>query len=106
MRSLLQIFTWSGRLPMWCNIVETNIMIGTHVDAIFANALERGFKQFDIALAWAGVKKNAYEPPIDDTKLLYYDREPYTPDEARAGLTSYLSNMSCVFMGICTLQRM
>lgn len=91
MRSLTRIFDWSGRLPMWANVVETNIMVGTHVDAVIANALERGFKQFDVMLAWAGVKKNAYVPPIDDTKLLYYDREAHTPDEVRAGLTTYLS---------------
>lgn len=74
---------------MWANIVETNIMIGTHVDAVIANALERGFNNFDIGKAWEAVKKNAYEPPINDTELLYYDREPYTPDEVRAGLTAY-----------------
>ena len=90
MRSLTRIYEWSGRLPMWANLVETNIMVGTHVDAVIANALERGFESFDIALAWAGVRKNAYEPPLDDTKLLYYDREPHTPDEVRAGLTTYL----------------
>ena len=90
MRSLVQIFDWSGRLPMWANIVETNIMIGTHVDAVLANALARGFHDFDIAEAWAGVKKNAFVPPDQDTQLLYYDREPYTPDEVRAGLTSYM----------------
>lgn len=76
---------------MWANVIETNIMIGTHVDAVLANALERGFRQFDLALAWAGVTKNAYVPPDNDTDLLYYDREPYTPDEVRAGLTSYSS---------------
>jgi predicted alpha-1,2-mannosidase len=75
---------------MWANMVETNIMIGTHVDAVLANALERGFKQFNIAQAWAGVKKNAYVPPIRDTELLYFDREGHTPDEVRAGLTTYL----------------
>ena len=90
MRSLVQIFLWSGHLPMWANIVETNFMIGTHVDAVLANALERGFSQFDVATAWAGVKKNAFVPPEKDTELLYYDREGYTPDEVRAGLTSYL----------------
>lgn len=90
MRSLLQIYGWAGRLPMWANMIETNIMIGTHVDGVIANALERGFTQFDVAKAWEAVKKNAYEPPIDDTKLLYYDREGYTPDEVRAGLTTYL----------------
>ena len=90
MRTLVRIFEWTGRLPMWANVVETNIMIGTHVDAVIANALERGFKLFDISKVWAGVKKNAYVPPIDDTKLLYYDREPCTPDEVRAGLTDYV----------------
>jgi predicted alpha-1,2-mannosidase len=36
------------------------------------------------------VKKNAYVPPLRDTELLYYDREGDTPDEVRAGLTTYL----------------
>lgn len=90
MRSLLRIYDWSGRLPMWANIVETNIMIGTHVDAVIANALERNFTDFNVTKAWEAVKKNAFEPPLNDTELLYYDREPYTPDEARAGLTAYL----------------
>lgn len=60
------------------------------MDAVIANALTRGFQQFEISQAWAGVKKNAYVPPLQDTELLYYDREPHTPDEVRAGLTSYL----------------
>ena len=90
MRSLLKIYEMAGRLPMWANVVETNIMIGTHVDAVIANALERGFSQFDVVKAWEAVKKNAYEPPIDETNLAYYDREGYTPDEVRAGLTTYL----------------
>lgn len=90
MRSLLRIYDWSGRLPMWANVVETNIMIGTHVDAVIANALERNFTDFDVSKAWEAVKKNAFEPPINDTELLYYDREAYTPDEVRAGLTAYL----------------
>ncbi|KAF2165054.1 glycoside hydrolase family 92 protein [Zasmidium cellare ATCC 36951] len=90
MRSLVQIYEWAGRLPMWANVVETNIMIGTHVDAVIANALARGFKSFDVGKAWEGVRKNAYVPPINDTELLYYDREGETPDEVRAGLTTYL----------------
>lgn len=90
MRSLLRIFDWSGRLPIWANVVETNIMIATNADAVLANALARGFRGFDVAKAWQAVRKNAYEPPERDTELLYYDREPDTPHEARAGLTSYM----------------
>ena len=90
MRTLLRIFDWSGRLPMWANMVETNIMIATNADVVLANAISRGFKGFDIKKAWQAVKKDAYQPPDHDTKLLYYDREPNTRYEARAGLTSYM----------------
>lgn len=90
MRSLLRIFDWSGWLPMWANVIETNIMIATNADAVLANALQRGFRGFDVDKAWEAVKKDAYTPPDRDTELLYYDREPYTSYEVRAGLTAYM----------------
>lgn len=90
MRSLLRIFDWTGWLPMWANMVETNIMIATNADVVLANALQRGFRGFDIDKTWAAVRKNAYTPPDHDTELLYYDREPDTSYEARAGLTAYM----------------
>ncbi|KAI2601883.1 glycoside hydrolase family 92 protein [Hypoxylon sp. NC1633] len=92
MRSLLQIFDWTGRLPMWANMVETNIMIATNADAVLANAISRGFRSFDLQKAWTAVRKDAYEPPEKDIELLYYDREPDTSYEARAGLTSYMEH--------------
>lgn len=92
MRSLLDIFDWSGRLPMWANMVETNIMIATNADVVLSNALSRGFRSFNISKAWVAVRKDAYEPPDRDAELLYYDREPDTPHEARAGLTSYMDH--------------
>ncbi|KAJ5153657.1 uncharacterized protein N7500_009096 [Penicillium coprophilum] len=64
MRSLLRIFDWSGWLPMWANLIETNIMIATNADVVLANALERGFRGFDIGKAWRAVKKDAYTPLI------------------------------------------
>lgn len=92
MRTLLQIFDWTGRLPMWANMVEMNIMIATNADAVLANAISRGFRSFDLQKAWDAVRKDAYEPPENDTKLLYYDREPDTSYEVRAGLTSYMDH--------------
>ncbi|EHK18035.1 glycoside hydrolase family 92 protein [Trichoderma virens Gv29-8] len=92
MRSLLRIFDWSGRLPLWNNMIENNEMIATHVDAVIANALVRGFENFDVAKAWDAVYVDAYVPPENDTDLLYYSREPSTPYECRAGLTSYLEH--------------
>ena len=90
MRTLLRIYEWTGWLPMWANGKETNIMIGTNADAVLANALERGFQDFNITTAWEAVRKDAFVPPDNDTELLYYDREPGTSYEARAGLTSYM----------------
>ncbi|KAL6694053.1 glycoside hydrolase family 92 protein [Trichoderma pleuroticola] len=92
MRSLLRIFDWSGRLPLWNNMIENNEMIATHVDAVIANALIRGFDNFDVTKAWDAVYVDAYVPPDNDTDLLYYSREPSTPYECRAGLTSYLEH--------------
>ncbi|KAJ5781294.1 Alpha-1-2-mannosidase [Penicillium paradoxum] len=90
MRSLLRIFDWTGWLPMWANLVETNIMIATNADVVLANALERGFKGFDVQKAWQAVKQDAFTPPENDTDTLYYDREPGTSYEVRAGLTAYM----------------
>lgn len=90
MRTLLNIFDWTGRLPMWANMVETNIMIATNADVVLANAISRGFRSFDLQKAWQAVWKDAYVPPDNDTGLLYYDREPDTGYESRAGLTSYM----------------
>ncbi|KAI1763329.1 glycoside hydrolase family 92 protein [Hypoxylon sp. FL1150] len=92
MRSLLQIFDWTGRLPMWANLIETNIMIATNADAVLANAISRGFRSFDLQKAWTAVRKDAFEPPDNDTGLLYYDREPDTSYEVRAGLTAYMDH--------------
>jgi putative alpha-1,2-mannosidase len=67
--SMLQDYQQGGWLPMWKNIVETNIMIGTHADSVIAQAMRAGIKDFDWQLAWEAVKKDAMTPPDDDTKL-------------------------------------
>jgi len=40
--SMLQDFKEGGWLPMWKNLGETNIMVGTHSDAIIAQAMQAG----------------------------------------------------------------
>ncbi|EIW72522.1 hypothetical protein TREMEDRAFT_26302 [Tremella mesenterica DSM 1558] len=87
-QSMLQDYKEGGWLPMWKNIVETNIMVGTHGDSIIAQAMEAGVKDFDWNLAWEAVKKNAFTPPERDTEL----EEEHTPQEVRAGLTEYMSH--------------
>ncbi|OWZ72964.1 hypothetical protein AYX14_01548 [Cryptococcus neoformans] len=92
--SMLQDFREGGRLPMWKNLVETNIMVGTHADAVLAQAMEVGIKDFGgfgKDEVWEAVREDAFTPPERDTELRYSDREEGTPQEARAGLTEYMA---------------
>ena len=85
--SMLQTYQQGGRLPIWQNIVETNIMIGTHSSSLIAESLAKGFRSFDLNLAWDALKKDADVPPENDLTTIYFDREEGTGCEARAGLT-------------------
>jgi predicted alpha-1,2-mannosidase len=85
--ALLQNYTEGGWLPKWPNPSYTNIMIGTHADSLIAEAIAKGFKGFDYALAYQAVHKDATTPPDGDTTRRWLDREPGVPYEARAGLT-------------------
>ncbi|HME39244.1 MAG TPA: GH92 family glycosyl hydrolase [Steroidobacteraceae bacterium] len=86
-QSLLQNYVEGGWMPKWPNPSYTNIMIGTHADSLVAEAINKGFKGFDYKLAYAAVYKDAMTPPDEDTARHWFDREPDTPYEARAGLT-------------------
>jgi predicted alpha-1,2-mannosidase len=86
-QSLLQDYVEGGWMPKWPNPSYTNIMIGTHADSLVAEAINKGFRGFDYQLAYQAVYKDAMTPPEGDTTRRWFDREPYTPYEARAGLT-------------------
>ncbi|KAF9447322.1 glycoside hydrolase family 92 protein [Macrolepiota fuliginosa MF-IS2] len=86
--SMLADFKESGWLPMWKNIVETNIMVGTHADSLIAEAVKKGITGFDRDLAWQAVWKDATVAPKDDATTQYDDREEGVDYEVRAGLSS------------------
>jgi putative alpha-1,2-mannosidase len=64
---------------MWKNIVETNIMIGTHADSLIAEAVRKGVVGFDRELAWEAVWKDATVAPKDDATTQYDDRQEACP---------------------------
>ncbi|MGN6322353.1 MAG: GH92 family glycosyl hydrolase [Dyella sp.] len=86
-QALLQDYREGGWMPKWPNPSYTNIMIGTHADSLVAEAINKGFKGFDYQLAYQAVHKDATMPPDGDTTRRWFDREPHTPYEGRAGLT-------------------
>lgn len=83
--SLLQMYKEGGWLPMWPNPGYTNIMIGTHADAVIADAYMKGIRNFDADLAYEAMRKNSMTPPDCDTQRRYGDRDRWTAYEARAG---------------------
>ncbi len=86
-QALLQDYLEGGWMPKWPNPSYTNIMIGTHADSLVGEAMAKGFKGFDYGLAYEAVYKDAMTPPDGDETRRWFDREPNTPYEARAGLT-------------------
>ena len=87
--AMLQMYKQGGRLPMWPNPAETNIMIGTHADPVIADAYVKGFRSYDVNLAYEALLKDAMVPPANDTVLRYGDRDLWTGYEAQAGLTYF-----------------
>jgi predicted alpha-1,2-mannosidase len=86
-KALLQNYREGGWMPKWPNPSYTNIMIATHADAMVAEAINKGFREFDLNIAYEAAYKDAMTPPDGDTTRNWLDREPHTPYEARAGLT-------------------
>lgn len=85
--AMLQMYKEGGRLPMWPNPAETNIMIGTHADEVIADAYVKGFRDYDVQLAYKALLHDAMDPPLNDTGLKYADRDPWTDYEAQAGVS-------------------
>ncbi len=89
-QSLLQMFEEGGYMPKWPNPSYTGIMIGTHADAVVADAVVKGVKGFDLQKAWLACRKDAMVPPDGDSIKWWGDRDPWTSYEARAGLSWYM----------------
>ena len=90
--SMLNMYKESGWLPMWPNPAETNVMIGTHADAVIADAYVKGFRGFDVNTAYQAMRKNAFVPtPCDLTVVEKNNRPDWTCFEGRAGLNYYHS---------------
>lgn len=50
-----------GWFPQWASPGYRACMVGTHVDAVIADAVVRGVRGFDVETAYAGMRKHAFE---------------------------------------------
>jgi predicted alpha-1,2-mannosidase len=57
----------SGWFPTWASPGHRLCMVGTHADAVIADAVVKGIAGFDVATAYAGIRKHAFEVVSEDT---------------------------------------
>lgn len=92
MQALLCMFREGGWLPKWPNPSYTGIMIGAPAEVVLAEAYVKGFRGFDLNLAYKAVKKNATVPQHLDTVCDWRDRGMFwRRPETRGGLHSYMT---------------
>ena len=87
--ALTQMYEQGGYMPKWPNPTYTGIMIGTHADAVVADALVKGVKGINLERAYNACMKDAMVPSGNDSVNRWADRAPFTFIEARAGLHWY-----------------
>ncbi|KAJ3756888.1 glycoside hydrolase family 92 protein [Lentinula raphanica] len=82
-RSMLQDFEEGGWLPMWKN------MIGTSFFCCPSDGFEETFTTEELTTIWKAAWKDASVPPVDDSSVVYSDREENVDYEVRAGLSTF-----------------
>ncbi|KAF4574330.1 hypothetical protein EYR36_005663 [Pleurotus pulmonarius] len=106
--SMLNDFKEGGWLPKWKNVIETNIMVGTHADSQISEAVVKGVRGFDLELAWQAVVKDATVPPVNDSTTIY-GKKSDVDYEVRSGLSTVYAEKGWVASdihseaGSCTL---
>ena len=80
---LLNAYDEGGWMPKWPNSGYTNCMMGTHGDAVIADAYIKGVTNFDVEKAKQAMLKNAYEKgnymAWGRLGIMYYIKNGYVP---------------------------
>jgi predicted alpha-1,2-mannosidase len=89
----INAFREGGWFPQWASPGYRACMVGTHIDAVFADAAVRGIQGFDLETAYQGMRKHAFE--VGDAHGAYgrlgiksYLEKGYVPDEEHEGATA------------------
>ena len=91
MNALLNAYREGGWLPKWPNPGYTGQMVGGCAEMLLAEAWSKGFRGFDVNVAYDAVKKNATVPQVNDDEVRWADRQPWTGyNETRGGLANYM----------------
>lgn len=87
-RSLLDVYDQWGWIPRWPYVgyPDRKGMIGSHADAVIANAFVRGIRDYDLEKAFQAMMKNAMVPGteynVGRQGLQYYKEFGYVPADS------------------------
>ena len=82
-RSYIRMYQQSGWLPSFPSVAgDRAVMIGHHADQLILDAYEKGYRDFDVEQAYAGMRKNATEAsmipwhhgPLTRLDRVYFDK--------------------------------
>lgn len=91
MRSILQNYREGGWLPKWPSLTYTGQMMGDPASMILAEAYVKGFRGFDVNLAFEAAWKSATVPAENDLGNNWKSRIPWRGYPCvRCGLTRYM----------------
>lgn len=80
---LLNAYDEGGWIPKWPSPGYRNVMIGTHADAVIADAVHKGIRNFDAAKAYEAMRKHASRPGDERFEgrvgIEHYRRLGYVP---------------------------
>ena len=76
----VNVYKESGWFPTWASPGHRSCMVGTHADAVIADAVVKNIPGFDVATAYAGIRKHALEDVPEGSGF------------GREGLTEFVKN--------------
>jgi predicted alpha-1,2-mannosidase len=89
LNGFVQAYRESGWFPQWPSPGHRVSMIGSHIDAVIADAVVKHIKGFDLNTAYEGIRKDAFEePPMESvgrTGFKNYQKLGYVPAGKEAG---------------------
>lgn len=110
-KTLLAMYQQGGRIPLQTSYRNfySDIMIGDHGSAVILDSYLKGLRDYDVEMAWEGMRKNAFEQGPDDKRSReglesYHDLGYVAADQVRESVSLTLED-SFVDWGIAQIAK-
>jgi predicted alpha-1,2-mannosidase len=114
LNGFVQAYRDGGWFPQWPSPGQRSGMVGSHIDAVIADAVTKHIAGFDVNTAYEGIRKNAFvNPPngsVGRSDFKDYEKLGYVPAHKDAGYSvssslDYAYNDWCIAQVAKTLNK-